>query len=419
MVNFTQKPKNSFPEFIEMYFTECRKKFPKIQAIAGKWNFEDLIPGLSDFDTRFICSDDMTDKDWCNMSTIVGDVHLDLCSRYPEWARIFEHLPGVNPTWNELMSDFSYYPEYHQWSFYQCTDADKLKKAEDVLAAHRWEVRDEYFFLKKFLTFYGPYNRGIDPPVNIGAYENKYPLHSRMMHYFTPPVQAAVSIIRKMPVRGKMEALRLAKEMFPELDIFDEIFSVLNKHYEIAELYMEPGLSLLEERLYSALKVVKERLKDHITLIPESDRDNMKGWKKSLEEVPIPPQLKVFDSSKFSRLFKGRLYFYANAPAHFDNIWLIQNELGRIGNMFYHIPYKIYWEIKYGEKIENPDVIIKKLVPDILTEEEANKTLEFSRLTSGIWEEGKEEETTAKIVNVFDDFFIGLGKIKKDMEACI
>ena len=95
-----------------------KKKFPKLEGIAGKWRFEDLIPGLSDFDSRFICADNMTIEDWCDLSEITGDVHLNLSKRFPHWARTLEHLPGINLTWQELMDERTYYPEYLQWSFY-------------------------------------------------------------------------------------------------------------------------------------------------------------------------------------------------------------------------------------------------------------------------------------------------------------
>ncbi len=57
----------------------------RIEAIAEKWTFEDLIPGMSDFDTRFVCSNDMTLDDWCRMSTAVGQVHLDLSNGHVIW----------------------------------------------------------------------------------------------------------------------------------------------------------------------------------------------------------------------------------------------------------------------------------------------------------------------------------------------
>lgn len=412
-ITFEPCPENDFKEFIEIYYAECKGRIPKIEAIAGKWTFEDLIPGMSDFDTRFICSNNMTVDDWCEMSTAVGEIHLDLCKRFPKWIRILEHLPGINLTWNEYTDDFTYYPEYRQWSIYNCSNEMELENAKKLFSIKPWCERDEYFHLKKFITYFSPYNREIDPAINLGAFENKYPLHSRMMHYFTPPLQSAVSIILKRTIRGKLESLRIAKEVFQEpevTDTIDEIFYALEKHYEVPELYEEPELSLLENRLFNALKIIKKRLSDSITLVSNVS-GNIDDWKKELSNVPIEPQLIIFDSSRFCRLMKGRLRFYANTPGYFDSIWLIQNELKRIGNMFYRTPYRIFWELYSGDKVENIDTVIPKLVPDILNSSEAEATLKFSRLASGTWEERKEVQTALTIADIFDEFFHGLNKI--------
>jgi hypothetical protein len=76
---FQRKPSNDFQQFYETYYQRCRTRCPKIRAVAAKWTFEDLIPGLSDFDTRFVTADDMTVSDWASMSIEVGHVHTQMC----------------------------------------------------------------------------------------------------------------------------------------------------------------------------------------------------------------------------------------------------------------------------------------------------------------------------------------------------
>ena len=254
-LQFVPKPENDFPSFIETYYHRCRALFPPIDAIAGKWTFEDLIPGMSDFDTRFICSDGMTADDWCQMSMAVGQVHLDLCRSHPRWVRILEHLPGINLTWSELAGESTYYSEYRQWTFYHSSNPIRLEQSLDILNQRSWDEKDEYFHLKKFLYFYGPYDREIDPAVNLGAFENKYPLHSRLMHYFTPPIQSAMSILTQKPVIGKMQTLEMAREMFPQAGIFREVIDIVDKHYETPRLYHDPQLAQLERRLFDGLQL--------------------------------------------------------------------------------------------------------------------------------------------------------------------
>ena len=414
-MRFTSRPENDFRFFIDTYYDECRKRIPQIEAIAGKWRFEDLIPGMSDYDTRLICANGMSARDWCDMSQEVGNAHLYLCQKYPDWARNLEHLPGINLTWAELTDDFSYYPEYLQWTFYENSNEKEFKHAANVLNDRKWESRDEYFHLKKFLLYFTPYNRSIDPAINLGAYENKYPLHSRIMHYFNPPVQSAVSVILNKTIKGKREAFRIAQELFPELKVIKELEGILEKHYETEALYHEPALFNFETRLFEALKHIFDALKEKIRIVPDVRDMNKEQLSKELGKVSIPPRLVIFDNCKFSRLMKGRLRFYANAPGHFDNIWTIQNELRRIGNSFYKTPYRTFWKILTGEDITDPDDIVMKLVPEYLNQKEAAATLEFSRLTPGTWEEGKEVELALEIADVFDDFFTGLNRIMESI----
>ena len=417
-MEFAAKPENIFADFIDVYYTECTERFPKIEAICGKWEFRDLIPGMSDFDTRFLCSDTMTAEDWCQMSQAVGEVHLELCKDHPEWSRILEHLPGVNPTWEEYLDEDSYYPEYAQWSIYRTTQEMKAHRAERAMQTRGWDERDEYFFLKKFLTYYGKYNRKIDPPINLGRFENKYPLHSRIMHYFTPPVQAAVSLIERRTCRGKFEALEKASSIFPELDIFKEVLAVVEQHYEVPQLYEEPELKKLEDRMEKALQTMFLTVKDAIHIFPlTQDVQTAADIKKMLSSINISPVMQIFDSCRFCRLFKGRLYFYSNAPKHFDNIWLIKNELSRAGEMFFRGPYRIYWQAVYGEKLDDPLRVLHTLSPDILTKQEVEATRRFAELTPGTWESGREVAIAEEIVDIFDNVFKGLYKLNADLKS--
>jgi len=410
-MRFEPKPKNDFAEFIDLYYEECRKRFPAIAAIAGKWAFEDLIPGLSDFDTRFIVQDGMTIADWCEMSTAVGEVHLDLCRRFPHWARNLEHLPGINLMWSEIMSPDLYYPEYPQWTYYRTTKPDKLAALEQYLASRPWDQNDEYYHLSKFCLYYGRYDREIDPPVNLGPFENKYALHSRFMHYFCPPLQSALCILKKTPVRGKMETIRLAQEMFPEQKVFIEMEEVVERHYEVPELYEEPELTHLEDRLEEALDFLRDRIAPQLNIVPDAPNRTVAEWKAALQQVPISPVMRTFGAARFARLMKGRLRFYAAAPPHFDSTWPIENELRRLRKNFFDVPFSVYWQVTAGRVPEDLAGSVGSLVPDVLTADEARCVREFVRLLPGTWKEGEQKAIASKIADIFDCFFSAQNKI--------
>ena len=415
-MRFAHRPENDFAHYIRTYYDECRYRFGKIEAIAGKWMFRDLIPGMSDFDTRFICSDAITAEDWCRMSTAVGDAHLSLCARYPCWARNLEHLPGINLTWAELSSERFYYSEYQQWSFYHTERPAELGAALARLAARPWDAKDECFHLKKFCLYFGRYNRTIDPAVNLGVHTSKYPLHSRVMHYFTPPVQSAVCIMKKRHVPGKFDAIEMAEDIWEGLPCWGIIRDILARGYETPEWYEEPRVTELEDGLEKALGAIAESLRGVITLVPADAGTDVAAWKRALQQVPVEPAMVIFENAKFSRLMKGRLWFYAHAPAEFEVAWLIRNELDRIGSGFFRVPFRTYWQLRTKETVANPAAILDRLAGGLLTADEVEATKEFDRLTSAPCAEGQERARALEIAAVFDGFFKALSKISEDVD---
>ena len=409
-MRFEPRPDNDFKEFLELYYGECHRHVPQIAAIAGKWTFTDLIPGMSDFDARFIVEDGMSVQDWCDMSGAVGEVHLDLCRRYPHWARNLEHLPGINLTWSEILDPRFYYAEYPQWTFYRTTRPEKLAHLERYLAQRPWDEKDEYFHLSKFCLYYGRYDRRIDPPVNLGSFESKYPLHSRFMHYFCPPLQSALSILKRRPIRGKMEAVRLAQKLFPDRKVFFEMEEAVRRHYEMPELYEEPGLTLLEDRLEEALGFLRDRMAPELSLVRNAGDRTVPEWKAEVQTTPISPFLRAFSAARFARLMKGRLRFYAAAPPHFDSTWPIENELLRLRGSFFDIPAKVYCEVTGGDIPQDSADILSRLHPDILDDDELRCTREFIRLLPGSWKNGEQRQIALALADIFDGFFSGLNK---------
>ena len=412
-MKFAPRPENDFAEYIRTYYRECRYRCERIEAIAGKWMFRDLMPGMSDFDTRFLVADDTSADDWCHMSSVVGEVHLQMCEKYPCWGRNFEHLPGVNLTWAELASERNYYPEYQQWTYYHTEHPERVSAALDGFARRPWDEKDEYFHLKKFCLYYGRYSRTIDPAINLGVHENKYPLHSRLMHYFNPPVMSAVCLLERRNIGGKLDAFEIAEQLFPGLRCWEPIREILQAGYEIPKWYGEPLLTELEDVLEEALAQIADRLVGELTLVPAAAGADVGAWKAALQEVPVDPALVIFDNAKFSRLMKGRLLFYCRAPKRFATTWLIQNELARIGESFFRAPFRTFWQLKTGERVEDPVTILDQLRGDPLLDEEVEATREFARLTPGTWDEGKEHEAATAIVEVFDGFFKGLTRISE------
>jgi len=416
-LRFEPKPHNDFPEFIDTYFQRCRQVCPKLRAIAGKWTFEDLIPGLSDFDTRFIFTDDTTVQDWAEMSIAVGKVHTDLAKECPQWARILEHLPGLNLTRAEIIEPVFYYPEFQQWTYYK-GDEQILESIRSYLAGRVWTRRDEIFHLKKFSTYYGPYLRGIDPAVNLGKWENKYPLHSRFMHYFTPPIQSAMSIVRRQGVCGKFDTLRGAREFFDNPEVIDMAIDAVERHYEIDEYYQEPKLTEIERMLEKYLRDVYAALAEYVTLIEVDATDTADELRAKVAAIPIDPAEQFYEGVKFSRFMKGRLLFYSTPISWFDTVHLIHVELGRILPNFYEKPLKTYGLVRFKEEL-TPGAVLDRLKGDILSAEVCDSVKEFARIVSRPVPEGQEKKRAREAAELFEPVQLMVETLGEDLHKIL
>jgi len=415
-ITFTPCPSNIFKEHIQEYFERSRDECPQIEAIYGKWCFEDLIPGLSDFDTRFIFSDDTTTDDWIRISKAVGRVHTEICRENPARARILEHLPGINLKWDETQDSMFYYPEFHQWTAYHGIE-ENISKFSDHLSSLSWNTADELFNIKKFALYFGPYNRTIDPPINLGEFEKKYSLHSRFMHYFCPPVQCAVNIMEKRMVRGKRESLNLARKLFPNESVIDMTLETLDRHYEISEFYREPRLTEIETMLFSYLENVFRIISPEITVINIQPGDTSKELKEKLGKVKAGLMVKFFEGAKFSRLMMGRLLFYADNISHFDSIWLIQNELGRIKKLFFETTFTAFGLIAWGNALK-PEDILERCRGTFLDETEYIKVRSYAEIFNKPYNSGAIKEYALEVAAVMGPFQVvleKLGGIAKDI----
>lgn len=412
-MHFTPAPPNDFPEFIETYYQRCRERVPAIQGNAGKWTLEDLIPGLSDFDTRFFVSDTMDADGWCRMSTEVGQVHLELATERRDWARNLEHLPGVNLTWKELFDRQFYFTEFSQWTFHH-GDASRLAQARSYAANTVWSEADELYHWGKIAIYYGRYDRSIDPAINLGAYENKYPLHSRVMHYLAPPLHSAVCLMQRTTTPGKMEALRQAQDMFPNSETMDAVLDLINRHYEVPKFLLEPGVTEFDDRLGAYITGAVNTLLDKGAPIRCAQSPSPSELKQAVRElresVGANPLSKFFENVKFSRLMKGRLWFYGQELLWFDSEWLIRNELARMPANFYETPLRLFARHAYGEDVDSAGALCL-MQGDILDGDEIRACLQFAELVSRPCTDSELKKRALAVADVFDPFLHVLEKL--------
>lgn len=407
---FSPKPENSFDEFIETYFLRCRAECPEIEGSAGKWTFEDLIPGLSDFDTRFLTRGGLNAEDWNRLSMAVGKVHLQLALERPEWSRTLEHLPGVNLMWDELFAPRNYYTEFCQWTFYQGVP-DKIRQAAGHFSDRTWCEQDAAYHWKRIALYYDRYSRTIDPPINLGEFESKYPLHSRFMHYLAPPLHSAVCLHDRRTTPGKMDAFRRAERIFPQSEVMESVRNAISRHYEIPEWYDEPAITHLDERLETYLRETIDVLLERDSGFDCPRDPSPTQLRVAVGQLPTPsPLAALFENVKFARFMKGRLWFFAQEIDSFDSLPLIRIELGRIRKNFLVTPLEIFSAQILGEK-RSWNEVVDALTGQVISAEEANVFRKFHALADPTIPESEYKRRSLEIVDIFSPFLTVLEKV--------
>ncbi|NOX55326.1 MAG: hypothetical protein GXP27_12990 [Planctomycetes bacterium] len=300
-----------------------------VVALVAKWEKRDLVPGLSDLDFRVICDDQTSADDWIAIDRLAGQVHLEMVRAHPEWNRINEHTPGAGMTISEVLDSRFSNPEYAVWSLWWGR-RDWFDRLKARMVARRFDAADERYHLSKFLQYYSPYIHGIDPPINLGALEPKYAMHSRCWHYFAPPMLSAAAILARKNFSGKWEALSWLRDNGLVTEQVDAVFQQLEAHYETPERTCADRLHAFEELLFAGFKQLYPLLLESIEHL-NVDRSTSPGQlKKRLEAASADPLATLMEHIRYARIRSGRYAFYLNAPSHFDARRLLRYELNWI-----------------------------------------------------------------------------------------
>ena len=303
-----------------------RRRTTHLVALVAKWQKEDLVPGLSDLDFRVICDDETSGEDWVVVDQAVGEIHLEMVRAHPEWNRINEHTAGAGLTLAEAMDQRFHNSEYAAWSVWWGQE-DWYRRLESQIRRRPFDVLDEHYHLSRFLGYYSPYIRGIDPPINLGPFETKYPLHSRCWHYFAPPMLSAASLLARRNLPGKRRGLSWLRRAGHITAAVETVLHQVDSHYETRELADPSRLGEFEKFLFTAFAEMRDPVREsirHLRLPATSDPEKLK---KSLSAMVSDPLSSLIENVRFVRIRAGRYHFYVNAPRHFEVQELMAIEL--------------------------------------------------------------------------------------------
>ena len=408
---------SEFIEYTSEYGRRVKERFPGFNAIFNKWQHEDLVPQLSDIDSRIIC-DDSNISGWMTLDKAIGEIHLEMVCERPDWSRMSEHNPGIALSVDELCDESVYVTDMRQWSFYY-GDKAVNQMMNDYLANKPWSIADEFFHLSKFVYYYAPYDHDIDPAINIQ--EDKimdYALHSRIMHYFIPALMCAVSIIDKKTYCGKLEMLRRCIELYPDEAILDKVMNMIQKEYNVPESTDIDKRDLFEKECFDFLgKILNEKVLCCIESVEAQYRDSVEGLKQAVSKRQASPLMIISDTVRFARTRAGRYYFYLNAPDFFDTALLLnRHETHWLKTLFTAKPFQAYGQLKWQDENFDAKHILDRIEGDIITVQEKRVAEEIFDIA---WNQFANKNTDIRKVfsrahDIFRDYYIVLDKIFED-----
>jgi len=405
-----------FFELAELLGQRWSAALPFFAVAVAKWRYEDLIPGLSDLDPRVLCRDIGADE-WLALDHITAEIQLEILWEYPEWSRKLEHTPGVCMTLSEIFDPLLYQPEMRQWSYYY-GDREVYHQIKGYLRGRPWGERDERFHLARWLMFWGPYNREIDPPINVAAAaEPKYALHSRAMHYFVPALQAALSIVGREAVGGKRETLYRWLSRYPHESVLDEVAHMLEVHYEVVALYDRDALYAFEDRCFAFLQKIAPLVLDAVTAVPlpgKATTDDLRAHYRA--QSPDPLQT-MFTGVKYARIRTGRWHIYLHAPQYFATHWLFVNEILQMGAYFTRPFFSALACLYWGEAAMTIEETLARLQEQALSADEANVVLQVFEVAHGGSDHDSARERVEKAMPLFPTYYRILERLFADALA--
>ncbi len=321
-----QELRSHFEAVASIIGEQLSKANPHVLSLVTKWDKTDLVPGLSDMDFRIICDDQTTVDDWIQIDQAMGRIHLEMVREYPEWNRINEHTAGVGMTVAEVMNEDYYNPEYAVWHLWW-GQGEWLDELISYVGSRPFDYSDEHFHLTRFLTYYSPYIHGIDPGHNLGAFENKYPLHSRCWHYFAPPMLSAASLLARRNFPSKRKGLDWLNEHSVIGKQVDAVLEHVDAHYQTRELKNPDLLEEFEELLFTGFEQIYRPLCDSIWNLTIDLTTPLEDVKKQLASHEPEPLQMLIGYFRWARTRAGRYCFYLNAPEHFSTSGLMKDEL--------------------------------------------------------------------------------------------
>jgi len=396
------------------YFHACRLRFPALRALVFRNPLEDFVPGISDIDMRLICQD-VQPCDWRRLDEAVFHVHSSLVSGHPSLWRLLEHPPGACITVSEALDPKLFLPEMRQWEW--CSgDEDLRRRLYQHISSADWSQRDELHWLSRLLSYYRPWGE-VESRINLGpGLEARFRVHGIVMLHFLPALQAALSLMTRMSVPGKLAALRGWADLRPGNALLLEVAELLDRGYEEPALYDEPGLVAFRDRCRAFLDEIQPQVLASVSLVSPATGEGIEHLWHRVSRLQSDNLVILFDAVRFSRIRRAHFRCFLQAPSGFETSFFIVNEINTLRDVIAEPALGAYAAIKWGMENAGADHVLSQLresVADSRGKEAAREILEIT--TRNLEEEPAARALLRRACEIYPEFHVLLEALLDDI----
>ncbi len=320
------------------YFQALQRQAEGLLGLVLRGPREDIVPGTSDIDMRLLCGEGV---DWVALDQAVALVHRQFLSRGPQYRPILEHPPGACHLLGECLDARLYLPEMRCWDLV-CGDEASWRALCEHLERLPWSVRDEAHWLGVLRAAIAH----LEEEQELSGLPRHRGPAALLLHWFLPALQAALSLSRAKPIRGRREALYLALEELPPSWALEEAKAAFEDPTRLDGPADEAELRALKQ---DCLRVLH-------SLWPEGGRATRCAESGEAQEL-----LALYQAVRFFRVRRSHYAVFLSQPQDEESDYLIRNELSTLKDLFLARPLSAYAAWRWGSLSEQPGSVLRRL----------------------------------------------------------
>ena len=363
-----------YPALAQSYYVRCREGFPGLRGLVLRGSREDMIPGVSDIDMRLICQEGNPSV-WLALDEVVQKVHLGFVTRGLPYRRALEHPPGACVTVEEALDAALFHPEMRHWDW--CAGDETVRQSlTRHLESLPWGERDERHHLSVFVGALQPKV----PPVRtqgLQVPERHRGVASVALHAFLPALQAALSLMERRAVAGRLEAVRRWLQLRPSDPLLTQMLEAAERGFDLSPDEDEAAAADLRRRCRQFLQEIAPQVMVAAQFAgSQLEEAQSARW-------PVDPLRALHDAVRYFRIRRSHYRCFLGLVPDAELDYLILNEIHTLRSLLTLPALRAYAALKWGQPEAIPEEVLDRMDSQLASSAEKDAVRQLCQLSDG------------------------------------